>query len=188
MTDVIDTLPPVLRGLCRGAIADLPDEEADQFPARLSAALEGSTADLERVGWRVMHRILERLPVRPPEALSVIEGIGKLAEGGQWPAERAALVSEVAWAAAWVAEEASLRDVWSSACAAAYAAQAVARESGYSAIWVTRSPRPYADASCWARSVADTASGVAYYAEPGVGQEAEARNIIADILKGLRDD
>lgn len=89
MTEAIETLPPVLRGICSGVLADLSPPEADQFRTDLPAALEVSTADLELVGWRVICRIIERLTAKSGDVLVVLEGIKGLASGGQWSAEEA---------------------------------------------------------------------------------------------------
>jgi hypothetical protein len=152
--EVLFGIPIMLAWLEDTIFEGLPNDLAQTWPMRFMSAIRPG-ADLSRVGWKLLHFILEgMLGQHGPEIDTVLRGsmtvlespmngleIDRSAAARAWSAaaaeeEAAAAAAEAAWSAAWSAAAAAraAEAAWSAA-AAAEAAWSAAAEAAWSAAW-----------------------------------------------------
>jgi hypothetical protein len=146
--------------LCRiaGAIFEgLSADEAPLFFAAFPAAVKSDGKDLSRVVWQFLAAELRLLPSVEPEVQAiinpVIDGIGLLAEGKEWPEKDAK-------AAAWAAMAVTRATYWAAnaAAKAANEAASAAASAADAASFYYDATTSAARATYWAASAASKAA------------------------------
>ena len=87
-------LPLPLVRICESIFERLPSDQAKQFFANIPIAVGADGKDLSLVHWKFLHQTLKNMPITDDKTQSVIDvvidGVGLLADGKEWPAADAA--------------------------------------------------------------------------------------------------
>jgi len=117
-------IPKAVSRVAESIFEGLPSDEAAAFFAASLGAVESDGKDLSRVVWQFLSAELRSLPPATPEFQAVIDpvidGMGLLAQGKEWPEEGAKAAAASAAIAAWT--DAYAVAAWTDAYAVAYAA------------------------------------------------------------------
>jgi hypothetical protein len=169
-------LPLPLVRICENIFERLPLDQAKQFFADIPAAVGADGKDLSLVHWKFLHQTLKNMPITDDKTQSaidvVIEGVGLLADGKEWPARAAraaARAADAAYAVAYIDRAARAAD-------AAYAAYAVAyidhaARAADAVAYIARAARA-ARAAAYAAAAADAAARAAAHAYAAAARAA----------------
>jgi hypothetical protein len=175
-------LPLPLVRICESIFERLPSDQAKQFFSDIPAAVGADGKDLSLAHWKFLHQTLKNMPLTDdktqPVIDVVIEGIGLLADGKEWPA------ADAVRAAAARARDSDA--VYATAVYAAYSAAYAANSADayvtceayatYTAYSAANSADAYATYEAYAHGAAYTAS----YDAAAAAQRDLLIKIIAD--------